>query len=236
MLIISIALPAYFVRDDKSLQETASNMDAFIKLGQFLIRLEHPAGPYETHQAASERLRQQEGALFAISAICADLEELRRKVLEHKLLPHIIIALSSPSSSVRCAALQCTRSLSRSINILKTAFLDTNAAPAFFDLLAPEQGILIHLATSAVMCNVFLEFSPLKTVLLDMEGIVARVVNLTKINRPTKGEERNEEKTMQLKALLRHHALTAVKNMTYWASSRLKINTTECLTWEYIVA
>ena len=219
------------------MQETASNMDAYAKLRRLMGHLSEPTEPYETPLAAAVRSRQQAGALFAISALCMDIEDQRRKVLDQNLLPYIIAGLSSSFSNVRCAAAQCTRSLSRSINILKTAFLDTDAAPALFGLLSPDQEPLTQLATTAVMCNVFIEFSPLKNVLLDIDGVVERVVAFTRSDQATKlHDDRSMEKAIRIRALLKHHALTAIKNMTYWSSSSLKIRTTECLTWEYIVA
>lgn len=193
----------------------------------------------------------RQAALLAISALCMDIEELRRKVVEAKLLPHVISNLSSPFPNVRCAAAQCARSLSRSINIIKTALLDTDAASAFVQLLDPSEDRLTQLAILAVVCNVFIEFSPLKTVLLEMDGLVERIVELTKVIKPrsmTSGapstsiasadeHEGHDPQTMlEVKALLRHHALTAIKNMTYWSSSALKQKTANCLTWEYAVA
>lgn len=194
-----------------------------------------------------------QAALLAVSALCTDIEELRRKVVEHKLLPYIIRSLTSPFPNVRCAAAQCARSLSRSINIIKTALLDTDAASAFVTLLSPNEDRLTQVAILAVVCNVFIEFSPLKTTLLEMDGLVERIVELTKVIKPrsmarsssvirpaagsVKDETEDESpKTMEVKALLRHHALTAIKNMTYWSSSALKQKTAKCLTWEYVVA
>lgn len=191
-----------------------------------------------------------QAALLAISALCMDIEDLRRKVVETKLLSHVISNLSSPFPNVRCAAAQCARSLSRSINIIKTALLDTDAATAFVQLLDPSEDRLTQLAILAVVCNVFIEFSPLKTVLLEMDGLVERIVELTKVIKPrgmassartalSQSEEQDEdtsERMMEVKALLRHHALTAIKNMTYWSSSALKQKTANCLTWEYTVA
>jgi hypothetical protein len=161
----------------------------------------------------------------------------------------VIASLSSPFANVRCAAAQCARSLSRSINIIKTALLDTDAASAFVQLLSPTEDRLTQLAILAVVCNVFIEFSPLKTVLLEMDGLVERIIELTKIITPrgmaratssqaagVVEEEDESERMLEVKALLRHHALTAIKNMTYWSSSALKQKTANCLTWEYAVA
>jgi hypothetical protein len=87
------------------------------------------------------------------------------------------------------------------------------------------------------MSNVFVEFSPLKSILLGMDGLIERIVDFTKISRPVQAnEDRRQERTQQMRFLQRHHALSALRNMTYWSSSELKLRTTQCLTWEYIVA
>ena len=199
-----------------------------------------------------------QAALLLASALCTDIEDLRRKLIDCELLPFVIAGLSSPFPAVRCAAAQCTRSLSRSINIIKTALLDTNAAPAFVDLLAPAEDTLTQLAILAVICNVFIEYSPLKTCLLEMEGLVERIVSLTRISTsPPAGSQShsaarkgsidkletsaNQDRPagdgmQEVLTMLRHHALTALKNMTYWSSSSLKQKTAKCLTWEYAVA
>lgn len=54
------SLAAYFVTDDRGLQETATNMDAFVRLKDLLERLDEPILPYETDDAAAERSRQQQ--------------------------------------------------------------------------------------------------------------------------------------------------------------------------------
>lgn len=159
------------------------------------------------------------------------------------LLSYIIDSLSSPFRNVRCAAAQCTRSLSRSINILKTALVDTNAAPALYRLLDPSEDPKAQLAAIAIMGNAFVEYSPLKKPLLELEGIVERVVALARPDRATlslfatsstlKGKR---ERDVTVTLLLRHHALTALKSMQYWGVSETKQRTVRCLTWEYIVA
>lgn len=173
-----------------------------------------------------------------------DIEEQRRRMLDVKLLPHIIAGSSSPFSNVRCAAAQCTRALSRSISLLKCAFVDTGAGPALFSLLESKETLLTQLSATAVMSNVFTEFSPLKGTLLSIEGLVERIVEFSKISRESQPADNIrgptsdswQDKMVFVKGLLRHHALSTIKNMTYWSSSALKVKTMTCLTWEYTVA
>lgn len=86
-----------------------------------------------------------------------------------------------------------------------------------------------------------MEFSPLKTNLVEMDGLVDRVIELAKQN---KVEESAQDRQLNLpqeseiriaKSLLRHHALVAIKNLTFWSSSALKQKTVQSLGWDHIV-
>ena len=198
----------------------------------------------------AELTQWAQATLFALSSLCTEIEDIRRDVVANApLLQHVVAALSSPALGVRCAAAQCTRSLSRSINVLKTALLDTNAAPALAELLLAQSGpdesdneeteLLTQLAGVAVLCNVVLQFSPLKAVLLQTEGLVERVVQMCKApeSAPARSVAQGGEttKTRDARNLLRHHALSTVKNMTHWGSTSLKAQTVKCLGWDTIV-
>lgn len=156
-------------------------------------------------------------------------------------MAEIVRGLSSPFPGVRCSAAQCTRSLSRSINILKTALLDTHAGPSLHALLSKNESTLTHLAAMGVLGNAFMEFSPLKTDLIEMKGLVERVVELAKPSPSLESDGRgkpvirSEKRRQAARALLRHHALVAIKNLTFWSSSALKQKTVLSLSWEYIV-
>lgn len=170
-----------------------------------------------------------------------DVEALRRKMLDSKLLTHVISALTSPFSNVRCAAAQCTRALSRSISLLKTAFVDTGAGSSLYALLHEKEDLLAQLNAMAVMSNVFTEFSPLKGSLLEMDGLVERVIELSKGLHPSTlptplSIDSRQGRQAHVRTLLRSHALSTLKNMTYWSSSALKVKTTASLSWEYIVS
>jgi hypothetical protein len=61
-------------------------------------------------------------------------EDCREKVIEAKVLPHIVRAMSHPSVGVRAAACQCTRSLSRSVKNLRTDLVDAGIETPLFEV------------------------------------------------------------------------------------------------------
>ena len=83
--------------------------------------------------------------------------------MEANLLPHIVSSLKDPSIGVRAAACQCARALSRSANMLRTSLVDAGAADPLFDLLSDEED-LVKITATATVCNLLIDFSPMKEV------------------------------------------------------------------------
>lgn len=72
--------------------------------------------------------------MLAIAAISSLREECRRQVIDAKILPYIVSAMSHKSTGVRAAACQCTRSLSRSVKNLRTNLVDARIAVPLFEV------------------------------------------------------------------------------------------------------
>jgi armadillo repeat-containing protein 8 len=74
--------------------------------------------------------------------------------------------MSSPVPGIRAAACQCTRSLSRSVCILRTNLVDAGIALPLFRLLSDES-LEVKIAATGAVCNLMLEFSPMRRAILE---------------------------------------------------------------------
>jgi len=143
---------AALVTDNEVFQVAASDTDAISKLAMFVQAPE---------EAVSPKLR--EASLLAMAAICLQKEECRKQVVDAKVLPHVILALSHVDPGVRTAACQLSRSLSRSVKALRTALVDAGIATSLFRLLS-DPNVVVQRVACATICNIVLDFSPMKQV------------------------------------------------------------------------
>ncbi|KAK6329851.1 hypothetical protein TWF718_003283 [Orbilia javanica] len=80
--------------------------------------------------------------------------------------------------SVLIAATNVVRSLSRSVNVLSTSLIDWHVSEPLFSLLS-HQSIQVQIAATAALCNLVMEFSPLRKK-LEEKGIVKTLGNFVK--------------------------------------------------------
>lgn len=111
-----------------------------------------------------------ESALLAVAAVSSLTEECRKQVIDLKLLPVIMTSLEHQSLHIRAAACKCARSLSRSVKNLRTSLMDAGIAHPLFNLLF-DQSTDVQITASATLCNIVLDFSPMKRIVLDRGGI-----------------------------------------------------------------
>lgn len=129
--------------------------------------------------------KYRESALLALAAMADSQDGLRKMVIEIGAATHIIDSLipytdsiaessTSPTSSsttakngnpvsVLIAACKVTRSLSRSISVLRTSLIDHGIAQPSFDLLT-HPSVKVQIAATEVITNLVLEVSPMRTV------------------------------------------------------------------------
>lgn len=116
--------------------------------------------------------RVRESALLVLAAIASDQDTYRKQVIEMGAATHIIEALVPYSESsekdgnpdaVLMAACNVTRSLSRSVSVLRTSLIDHGIANPVFELLN-HQSVKVQIAATEVITNLVLEVSPMRTV------------------------------------------------------------------------
>jgi hypothetical protein len=114
----------------------------------------------------------RESALLALAAIAGDQDPYRKQVIEMGAAAHIIESLVPYSESsekdgnpdsVLKAACNVTRSLSRSVSVLRTSLIDHGIANPVFELLN-HPSVEVQIAATEVITNLVLEVSPMRTV------------------------------------------------------------------------
>ncbi|OSS47783.1 hypothetical protein B5807_06567 [Epicoccum nigrum] len=119
--------------------------------------------------------RVREGALLALAALAGDQDTYRKLVIELGAATHIIESLVPYSESrekdgnpdaVLRAACNVTRSLSRSVSVLRTSLIDHGIANPVFDLLT-HHSVKVQIAATEVITNLVLEVSPMRTEIIE---------------------------------------------------------------------
>lgn len=157
---------------------------------------------YKTSLGVNDRLK--ESTLLALAAVSSLTESSRKSVIDSKILPIIVSSMSHQDTGVRAAACQCTRSLSRSVKNLRTSLVDAGVAGPLFQLLSDES-ISVQTTASATLCNIVLDFSPMKKTVLESGG-VQKLVSL--VSSPDTN--------------LRLNSVWALKNLLFQAESEVK--------------
>uniref|UniRef100_A0A915J598 Armadillo repeat-containing protein 8 n=1 Tax=Romanomermis culicivorax TaxID=13658 RepID=A0A915J598_ROMCU len=155
----------YLIEHDQSLQYLVSWNNMCLKtLGQCLT-VTDPDASIEDDQECDNLLDDLHKAAFnALAAMASNTEDLRRKIMQevHNLTDRVFNGLYA-SITVQIASLKCLHYLSRSVEQLRTVFMDKPASRQLLQLVQSENRELACTA-SAVLCNLLLEFSPCKYV------------------------------------------------------------------------
>ena len=146
-------------------------------------------GPEGVSLAAYHTAKVRETTLVALSALASAKDEYRKAIIENGVISFIIRTLKADDIKFvatsntetlndegierkiihgNCrdailAACGTTRALSRSVSTLRTSLMDAGLASPLFVLLRC-QDMEIKIAATAVVCNLVLEFSPMREV------------------------------------------------------------------------
>lgn len=127
-------------------------------------------------------MRYREGILKALAALVPFKDEYRKAVCEHGVVPYIIDSLKPRPSDAPAdasmpkntptdgnptptllAACGAARMLTRSVSVLRTSLIDAGVAQPLFVLIR-HPDLEVQIAATAAICNLALDFSPMKEV------------------------------------------------------------------------
>ena len=192
---------AFLLTDNEEMQKAASNANAVQKLSSILQQIKLNCSPENKNQ-----VKILQGVLESTAAITLFKDEYRKQVIDHGIVPYIVSAMSHPCTRVRVAACLCARSLSRSVSILRTSLMDADISSPLFKLLTdPEMDVKV--SACAALCNLVLEFSPLRKPIID-SGVIDIVC----------------EHSQSSNHALRLNAVWAFKHLMYAAEPDLRVS------------
>lgn len=202
---------------EESLQLAALGCNAVGRLAALLNAMESSRelnrgyGASGSNGAKRQVEQAGENALIALAALTANRDECRKLVIETPgLLRTAVRLLDSPIAGLRSAACQCIRSLSRSVKNLRTHLVDAGLVQPVVRLLAsPQEEAAVRTAACATLCNLVLDFSPMKAAVLESGAVVHFIRLLT----PGPGDRDTG---------LRLNAIWAIKNLLYMADATTK--------------
>jgi len=180
--------------------------------GLQIVACEEEAVTRLVHLIAVEDEEKDEEALSAMLmalAVLASLrEDCRRKVIEAPYLLNKLVLLLKAKKAV-LPTCQLIRSLSRSVRSLRTTILDAGLVPLVLTLLKDEvrQESPLLISLCAVLCNLVLDFSPVKTLIANDTILLSKLVRLACSSSSSE---------------LKSNILWALKNLLYLADPTIK--------------
>lgn len=221
--VAAIFALARLLADDTELQMLACEQyDCIDKLAKLLGKSKQSAVRLAGDTTIDEHsLRLREASLTALASLCLQRDEIRRKLVDHTsptLLPLVVASLSATQVGIRIAACRLVRALSRSISILRTSLVDAGVAAKLLAILHnEEEEEQVKVEATASVCNLVLNFSPMKQALVEGGGIDRLVVLAKASFGPSK-----------------LNALWALKNVLYSSDATIKSQVMSSLKWDYV--
>ncbi|DAA79431.1 TPA_exp: Uncharacterized protein A8136_0204 [Trichophyton benhamiae CBS 112371] len=190
--------------------------------------------PGFTRQALS-KIKYREAILKALAALSLVNDDYRKAICDTGVVQHIIDSmkpwnpettvlgnktciteLEGNTTPVILAACAAARSLTRSVSVLRTSLIDAGIAAPICDLVK-SSNIEIQIAATSVMCNLALDFSPMKEALLEANMVPLLCENSHSPN-----------------ANLRIESLWSLKHISYNVPNKMKKDILEALGIEWI--
>ncbi|KAM5464020.1 hypothetical protein MauCBS54593_007196 [Microsporum audouinii] len=192
-------------------------------------------GPPGFTRQALFKIKYREAILKALAALSLFTDEYRKAICDHGIVQHIIDSMKpwSPETTVlgnkTCivelegnptpvvlAACAAARSLTRSVSVLRTSLIDAGIAVPICALVK-SNNVEIQIAATSVMCNLALDFSPMKEALLEANMVPILCENSHSPN-----------------ANLRIESLWSLKHISYNVPNKMKKDILEDLGIEWI--
>ncbi|OJJ35671.1 hypothetical protein ASPWEDRAFT_51655 [Aspergillus wentii DTO 134E9] len=186
-----------------------------------------PPGYSPTH---CHVMRYREKILKALAALIPFKDDYRKAVCENGVVPYIIDSLkpcsadaptdtSNPKNTVAdgnptptlLAACGAARMLTRSVSVLRTSLIDAGVATPLF-VLIQYPDIEVQIAATSVICNLALDFSPMREAIISAEIL------------PILCEHAHSSNTK-----LRIESLWALKHVTYNSTNDIKFRIVDSL-------
>ncbi|KAL4948022.1 armadillo-type protein [Aspergillus filifer] len=180
-------------------------------------------------------MRYRENILKALAALVPFKDEYRKAVCENGVVPYIIDSLKpfptqEPSESstsgnaaadgnptpTLLAACGAARMLTRSVSVLRTSLIDAGVSTPLF-VLIKHPDIEVQIAATSVICNLALDFSPMKDAIISAEIL------------PILCEHAHSSNTK-----LRIESLWALKHVAYNSLNEVKIKIIDGLRPDWI--
>lgn len=172
------------------------------------------------HRHLAHRIKVRQNTLKALGALATYKDDYRKVIVEQDVIPCIVESLTpTPDNpvSVVLAACYTVRMLSRSVNILRTTLVDHGVTGPLCQLLR-HRDVEVQVAASASVCNLVMDFSPMREPLIEA-GVLKALC----------------EHAHSHHASLRLNSLWALKHLVHSASVDLKKRTVEELESGWLV-
>lgn len=173
------SMTSFLTWDVENLQSAAHNQSVTLLNVGGRSALQDLSQLQNNHQHLANDMKS--AAFKVFSALGANDEEIRKRIAEtENLMPCLVLALDDPNPELRKSAIRFLLSLSRSVQLLRTTFQDHPMWKPLLNILTnPETPVDIMLLASSALCNLLLEFSPSKELILE-NGAVKLLCDLTR--------------------------------------------------------